>query len=98
MSRISKQLKEADDILQQIEIPKEDKVKLHEEQIAQLEKAIYRLWVDVEVAKAMINKGEAIGEEAYVTKGENNIQEAVAGMRGAIIQLEKQRAILKNLG
>ncbi len=98
MNRLQKQIDEANEIVKASKISTKIKKELHQAQVGEFEKALYRLWVDVQVAQRMIAQGEKIGEEAYVTQGEKNIQEAVAAMRGAVIQLEKQRDLLKKLG
>lgn len=97
MDRSKKQLKEAEELVKLVDLTDEEKKEYHEAQVSQFNKVIYRLWADIQVAKQMIAKGNDIGEEAYVTQGENNIQEAVSQMRGAALQLEKQRDLLKKL-
>lgn len=97
MSRLKNQIKESDELVKLSELTAKGKKEYHLEQINSFNKILYRLWSDVQVAKKMIKKGEDIGEEAYVTQGENNIQEAVSNMRGVAIQLEKQRELLSKV-
>lgn len=85
------------DIPSDLQLTKEEKLEYLDEQIGQYKKVMYRLWVDLKVAREYIRIGKQRDDDNFRQVGKMKEQEYGAEMNGAVETATVLKAIRDEL-